>query len=85
MSIEGLHDWIQEAVLLEAVLKTILTTAKRYQPNPLLGQIDWELNLDGIYEDYIPINGWIAMINLESSFKGLAFDQSSETENGIPI
>jgi hypothetical protein len=37
------------------------------------------------YEIYIPIDGWITMIHRESSFKGLAFDQSSETENGIPI
>jgi hypothetical protein len=85
IAMEDLANWTQEAVIPEGVLKSILTTAKRYQLNPLLGQIDWEGNLDGSYEVYIPINGWIAMIHRESSFKGLAFDQSPETEHGIPI
>jgi hypothetical protein len=85
IAMEELANWTQEAVIPEGVLKSILTTAKRYQLNPLLGQIDWEGNLDGSYEVYIPINGWIAMIHRESSFKGLAFDQSPQTEHGIPI
>jgi hypothetical protein len=53
--------------------------------NPLLGQIDWELNLDGSYEVYIPIDGWITMIHREPSFKRLTFSQATETEEGIPI
>lgn len=85
IAIEELVNWTQEAVIPEGILKLILKTAKRYQLNPLLGQIDWELNLEGAYEVYIPIDGWIAMIHRESSFKGLAFDQSPETENGVPI
>ncbi len=82
---EELRHWIQEAALPEAVLKTLMATAKRYQLNPLLGQIDWEANLDGNYEVYIPIDGWIAMIHRQPTFQGIAFDQSPETENGIPI
>jgi hypothetical protein len=85
ITMEEFRNWIKDAALPEAVLKTILITAKRYQLNPLLGQIDWEMNRDGHYEVFIPIDGWIAMIHRESSFKGLAFDQSPETEHGIPI
>ncbi len=80
-----LRNWTQEAIVPKDVLKSVLRTAKRYQLNPLLGQIDWEANLEGGYEVFIPIDGWIAMIHRESSFKGLAFDQSPEAEHGIPI
>jgi hypothetical protein len=83
--IEELGHWTQEAIVPKDVLKSILTTAKRYQLNPLLGQIDWELNLDGSYEVYIPIDGWITLIHRQPTFQGIAFDQSPETEHGIPI
>ncbi len=82
---QELSHWAKEAVVPEEVLKLILRVAKRYQLNPLVGQIDWELNLDGSYEVYIPIDGWIAMIHWEPSFKGLTFSQATETEEGIPI
>ena len=82
---QELNHWTKEAVVPKEVLKSILRVAKRYQLNPLLGQIDWELNLDGSYEVYIPIDGWIAMIHREPSFKGLAFSQTTETEDGVPI
>lgn len=82
---QELSHWTKEAAVPEEVLKLLLRVAKRYQLNPLLGQIDWELNLDGSYEVYIPIDGWIAMIHREPSFKGLTFSQAIETEEGIPI
>lgn len=85
VAIEELRHWIHEAALPEAVLKIILVTAKRYQLNPLLGQIDWELHLDDSYEVYIPIDGWITLIHRQPTFQGLRFDQSTETEHGIPI
>jgi len=85
IAIEELRYWAHEVIVPENVLKSMLATAKRYQLNPLLGQIDWELDLNGSYAVYIPIDGWIAMIHRESSFKGLAFNQSPEAENGIPI
>ena len=85
ISSQELSHWIKEAVAPEEVLKLILRVAKRYMLNPLLGQIDWELNLDGSYEVYIPIDGWIAMIHREPSFKGLTFSQATETEEGIPV
>jgi hypothetical protein len=85
IAIEELRNWIQDAALPEAVLKTILVTTKCYQLNPLLGQIDWELNLDGSYEVYIPIDGWITLIHRQPTFQGITFDQSPESENGIPI
>ncbi|BEI37626.1 recombinase RecT [Polynucleobacter sp. HIN7] len=82
---QELSHWAKEAVVPEEVLNLILRTALRLNLNPLLGQIDWELNLDGSYEVYIPIDGWIAMIHREPSFKGLTFSQATETEEGVPL
>jgi hypothetical protein len=50
-----------------------------------LGQIDWEANLDGSYEGYIPIDGWISLIHRQPTFQGIHFHQSPETEHEIPI
>jgi hypothetical protein len=85
IAMEELANWTQEAIVPKDVLKLILTTARRYQLNPLLGQIEWELNEENHWEIYIPIDGWISLIHRQSSFKGLTFDQSPETEHGIPI
>lgn len=85
ISPEEISHWTKEAVVPQEVLKLILRVAQRYQLNPLLGQIDWELNLNGSYEVYIPIDGWVAMIHREPSFKGLTFSQATENEQGIPI
>ncbi|BEI41402.1 hypothetical protein PHIN9_13330 [Polynucleobacter sp. HIN9] len=82
---QELSHWAKEAVAPEEVLQLILRTALRLKLNPLLSQVDWEHNLEGGYEVYIPIDGWIAMIHREPSFKGLTFGQANETEEGIPI
>ncbi len=85
IAMEELRHWIKEAIIPKDVLKSILTTAKHYQLNPLLGQIDWELNEENHWEIYIPIDGWISLIHQQPTFQGIAFDQSPETEDGIPI
>lgn len=82
---EELCDWAQEVALPEDVFKAILRIAKRLKLNPLNGYIDWQLNSKGDYELFIPIDGWIALIHREPSFKGLTFYQSPETEQGVPI
>lgn len=82
---QELSHWVKETVVPEEVLKLILRTALRLKLNPLLGQIDWEPNLDSSYEVYIPVDGWIAMIHREHSFKGLTFSQATEIEEGIPL
>lgn len=82
---QELSHWVKEGVVPQSVLKSLLRVAKRYQLNPLVGQIDWEQNLDGSYAVYIPIDGWITMIHREPSFKGLTFSKATETEEGIPI
>ena len=85
IAIEELHNWKQDAMVPEDIQKKILMTSVRLKLNPLLGQIDWELNVDGSYEVFIPIDGWISLIHREPTFQGISFNQSPETENGIPI
>lgn len=83
--IDELRNWVEESSLSEELLKTIFRIAKRFKLNPVLGHIAWELDAAGNYEVYIPIDGWIALIHREPSFQGLAFHQSTETENNIPL
>lgn len=83
--IDELREWAKESSLLEELLKAIFRIAKRFKLNPVLGHIAWELDAAGNYEVYIPIDGWIALIQREPRFKGLTFNQSTETENNIPL
>ncbi|BEI34798.1 hypothetical protein PHIN6_03160 [Polynucleobacter sp. HIN6] len=82
---EELCDWVQEAALPEDVFKAILKIAKHLKLNPLMGHIDWELNPDGKYELFIPIDGWITLIHREPTFQGITFNQSPETDQDVPI
>jgi len=50
-----------------------------------MGHIAWEVTPKGDWEIFIPIDGWIALIHREPKFQGIVFDQSNQTENGIPI
>jgi hypothetical protein len=82
---QELSMWSKDNPLPIEILKNILLTARRLKLNPLLGHIAWELNKENHWEVYIPIDGWIALIHREPTFKGLTFNQSTETENAIPI
>lgn len=82
---QELHDWIEERSIPQGLLKPFLLTSQRLTLNPLLSQIAWELNEKNQWELFIPIDGWITMIHREPSFQGITFNESSQTENGIPI
>ena len=82
---QELHDWIEERSIPQGLLKPILLASQRLQLNPLLNQIAWELNEKNHWEVFVPIDGWIAMIHRELKFQGITFNESGQTENGIPI
>jgi hypothetical protein len=82
---QELHDWIEERSVPQCLLKPILLTSQRLRLNPLLSQIDWELSEKKQWELFIPIDGWVAVIHREPSFQGITFNESNQTENGIPI
>ena len=85
IDLQELRDWAKETSVPTEILKKILLTARRFKLNPLLGHIAWEFNRENLWDIYIPIDGWIKLIHREPSFKGILFNQSTETENGIPI
>jgi hypothetical protein len=82
---QELKDWIIESSAPQSLLKPILWTAQHLRLNPLLGHLAWELNEKNYWKVYIPIDGWITMMHGKLKFQGITFNQSSETENGIPI
>jgi hypothetical protein len=82
---QEINEWITEQSAPQCLLIPILLTSQRLRLNPLLGQIAWELNEKKQWKVFVPIDGWIAMIHREPSFQGIAFNQSNQTENGIPI
>jgi hypothetical protein len=82
---QKLNEWGKDINAPLEVFKNILLTAKRFKLNPILGQISWGLNLDGSYQVYIPIDGWITLMHREPSFQGITFNQADETENRVPI
>ena len=82
---QEINKWITERSVPQCLLIPILLTSQRLRLNPLLGQIAWELNEKKYWEVFIPIDGWITMIHREPSFQGITFNESNQTENGIPI
>jgi hypothetical protein len=85
MPMDELRDWVEESSLPDDLLKAIMKIAKRFKLNPVFGHIAWELDVTGDYEVYIPIDGWITLIHRQPTLQGIAFSQSSDNENGIPI
>lgn len=63
----------------------LFKAAARYGLNPILGKFAYEVNADQSYSIYIPIDGWITLIQRQTTFVGMAFSQSEETKDDIPI
>jgi hypothetical protein len=82
---DELQEWVKDSSLPDELLKAIFRIAKCFKLNPLFGHIGWELNAESDYEVYIPIDGWITLIHRQPTFQGIAFSQSSDNDNGIPI
>ena len=71
---QELQDWIAECSVPQVLLKPMLLTAKRLGLNPLLDHLAWELNLEGDWELFLPIDAWITFINREEKFQGMTFN-----------
>jgi len=83
--IQELKEWIQDNPLPRELLKVILLTAKRLEFHPFMGHIDWELTPEKDWDIYISIDGWIALIHRQTSFRGITFNQSIEVDKDIPF
>lgn len=82
---QELHEWRKASVAPEAVIQSILKSAKHWLLNPAIGHIDWSHHPDLGYEVFLSIDGWIALIQRDPRFRGIAFQESREMDQGIPI
>lgn len=85
IDVQELHEWRKSSMVPEAVMQSILKTARHWLLNPAVGHIDWSHHPELGYEVFISIDGWIALIQREPRFRGISFQQSTEMDQGIPI
>ena len=81
-----LDNWYaqQETVPIKTMLN-LLTHAKRYGLNPILGEIACDYSDELGWQVYLPIDGWIVLILREPSFQGMTFTQAEKEEQEVPI
>ena len=81
-----LENWcVQQETVPIKTMVNLLTHAKRYGLNPILGEIACDYSDELGWQVYLPIDGWIAMIQREASFQGMTFTQAETEEQGVPI
>lgn len=85
IDVRELLEWQKASIAPEAVIQSILKTAKHWLLNPALGHIDWSHHPDLGYEVFLSIDGWISLIQRDPRFRGIAFQESREMDQGIPI
>lgn len=82
---EELDAWCTTQSIPPETMIELFKCATRYGLNPILGEIAYEVNADQSHSIYIPIDGWITLIQRQTTFAGMTFSQSEETQEGIPI
>ncbi len=82
---EELDAWCATQSIPPETMIELFKAATRYGLNPILGEIAYESNADQSHSIYIPIDGWIILIQRQTTFTGMTFSQSEETKEGIPI
>jgi hypothetical protein len=81
-----LENWCtqQETIPIKTML-TLLSQAKRYSLNPILGEIAYDYSDELGWQVYLPIDGWITLILREPNFQGMTFTQAEKEEQEVPI
>jgi hypothetical protein len=81
-----LENWCaqQETIPIKTMLN-LLTHAKRYGLNPILGEIACDYSDELGWQVYIPIDGWVTLILREPNFQGMIFTQAEKEEQEVPI
>ena len=81
-----LDNWcVQQETIPIKTLVNLLTHAKRYGLNPILGEISCDYSDELGWQVYLPIDGWITLIQREASFQGMTFTQAETEEQELPI
>jgi hypothetical protein len=81
-----LENWCaqQEKIPIKTMVN-LLTHAKRYGLNPILGEIACDYSVELGWQVYIPIDGWVTLILREPNFQGMTFTQAETEEQEVPI
>ena len=81
-----LDNWcVQQETIPIKTMVNLLTHAKRYGLNPILGEIACDYSDELGWQVYLPIDGWVTLILREPNFQGMTFTQAEKEEQELPI
>jgi hypothetical protein len=81
-----LKAWIDLQVMVpKQTLLALLRIAKENHLDPLKEEVSLALYDDCHWQAYITVEGYSKILNSHPAFDGIAFNQSEETINGIPL
>lgn len=81
-----LQAWIDLQVMVpKQTLLALLRIAREHDLDPLKEEVSLALYDDCHWQAYITVKGYSKILNNHPAFDGIAFNQSEESTNGIPI
>jgi hypothetical protein len=81
-----LQAWIDLQVMVpKQTLLTLLRIAREHNLDPLKEEVALAVYDDGHWDTYITVEGYSRILNRDPAFDGIAFNQSVEESNGVPI
>ena len=81
-----LQAWVDLQVLVPAkTILALLRLAQEHHLDPLKEEVALALYEEGNWQAYITVEGWSKLLNCHPAFDGIAFSESSEHANNIPI
>jgi RecT family len=85
MDCDELQAWIDlHKKVPHGTILNLLRTARRQSLDPLLQEIFF-IQYENQWQVSISIDGWIRLIHEHPYYSGLTFNESSESENGLPV
>lgn len=86
LSVDEMQAWIDLQVMAPShALLALLRIAREHRLDLLKEEVALALYDDCHWKAYITVEGYSKLLNKHPAFDGLAFTQSEETANGIPI
>jgi hypothetical protein len=81
-----LQAWIDLQVMVPArALLSLLRLAREYHLDPLAEEVALALYEDTHWQAYITVEGYSKILNNHPAFDGIAFSESADNTNGIPV
>ena len=86
LSVDELQAWIDLQIMTPShTLLALLRIAREHHLDPLKEEVALALYDDCHWQAYITVEGYSKLLNNQPAFDGIAFSQSEETANGIPL